>query len=307
MFETNYTRFTSSELKTWMDEGRDFLLLDVLSPYAHGHRRLPGAKNACVFEVVFGDLVRAAGAEPGHDRPIVVYGESDDTKDAECAARKLVRRGYSKVYMLADGFQGWRAKGMPVEGSEGDPPDHSPLPPEGAYTVSPEESMIEWTGRNANGRHTGTVALTGGVLRIRGARVDGEFTIDPATLKNTDLADASLAQVLIAHLLSDDFLFVDKHPLVHFAVQQADPLPTATPGAVNCRLQGELTMRGRAEPLAFPATVAPIEGGVAAEAHFDLDRTRWGLLYGSGRFFRHLGMHLVNDAVSIQLRLVCRP
>jgi hypothetical protein len=34
-------------------------------------------------------------------------------------------------------------------------------------------------------------------------------------------------------------------------------------------------------------------------AHFDFDRTRWNVIYGSSRFFEHLGMHLVFDLISI--------
>jgi len=48
------------------------------------------------------------------------------------------------------------------------------------------------------------------------------------------------------------------------------------------------------------------DGALAAEAHFDLDRTRWGVIYGSGRFFEHLGMHLVYDPISVQVRIVAR-
>ena len=43
-----------------------------------------------------------------------------------------------------------------------------------------------------------------------------------------------------------------------------------------------------------------------AEAHFDIDRTRWKVIYGSSRFFKHLGMHLVFDLISIQCRIVFR-
>jgi len=46
------------------------------------------------------------------------------------------------------------------------------------------------------------------------------------------------------------------------------------------------------------------ENGLAAEAHFDVDRTRWNIIYGSTRYFEHLGMHLVFDHISIQLRIV---
>ena len=42
------------------------------------------------------------------------------------------------------------------------------------------------------------------------------------------------------------------------------------------------------------------------ESHFDIDRTRWGITYGSPRFFERLGMHLVFDLISIQLRIVAR-
>jgi hypothetical protein len=48
------------------------------------------------------------------------------------------------------------------------------------------------------------------------------------------------------------------------------------------------------------------EGGLAIEAHFDMDRTRWGIIYGSARFFEYLGMHLVFDLISFQVRIIAR-
>jgi hypothetical protein len=51
--------------------------------------------------------------------------------------------------------------------------------------------------------------------------------------------------------------------------------------------------------------VAPLEDGVfVLEAHFDIDRTRWHVIYGSTRFFEHLGMHKVFDLLSFQIRMV---
>jgi len=46
------------------------------------------------------------------------------------------------------------------------------------------------------------------------------------------------------------------------------------------------------------------DGLIAADEHFDIDRTGWNLLYGSGKFYEKLGKHLVNDAVSLALKLV---
>jgi len=43
---------------------------------------------------------------------------------------------------------------------------------------------------------------------------------------------------------------------------------------------------------------------LVAEAHFDIDRTRWDIIYGSNRFFSHLGMHLVYDLISLQMKII---
>lgn len=47
-----------------------------------------------------------------------------------------------------------------------------------------------------------------------------------------------------------------------------------------------------------------VENELLLEAHFDIDRTRWNIIYGSSRFFEHLGMHKVFDLISLQLRIV---
>ena len=66
-----------------------------------------------------------------------------------------------------------------------------------------------------------------------------------------------------------------------------------------------MTLRGITAEIGFDATVSPVTDGVLiARAHFDLDRTRWNIIYGSARFFEHLGMHLVFDTISIELKIV---
>jgi hypothetical protein len=63
-------------------------------------------------------------------------------------------------------------------------------------------------------------------------------------------------------------------------------------------------MRGVTEELGFPAVVAAKGDALALDAHFDLDRTCWNVNYGSGKLYDDLGMHLVNDDVSLQVRLI---
>jgi hypothetical protein len=51
---------------------------------------------------------------------------------------------------------------------------------------------------------------------------------------------------------------------------------------------------------------AQADGTLKAQAAIDLDRTLWNVNYGSGKLFERLGMHLVNDLISIELFIVAR-
>ena len=75
----------------------------------------------------------------------------------------------------------------------------------------------------------------------------------------------------------------------------------------NYEVDGTLDLRGVKADLSFPATITNTDdNGLVAEAHFDIDRTRWNIIYGSTRFFENLGMHLVFDLISFQMRIVAK-
>jgi hypothetical protein len=66
-------------------------------------------------------------------------------------------------------------------------------------------------------------------------------------------------------------------------------------------------MKGVRQELPLVAEVVPQPDGLLkARVLCDLDRTRWGVLYGSGRFFEKLGMHLVSEIVTVELFLAAR-
>lgn len=138
--------------------------------------------------------------------------------------------------------------------------------------------------------------------------IGGEFTVDMNRIENFSLQGDELQPVLIAHLKSDDFFFTELFPTATYTIENAEPIEGAGIGRPNYAVKGQLILRGVKAGLDFDATANPIDGGgISAEAHFDIDRTRWGVIYGSSRFFRHLGMHLVYDLISIQVRLFANP
>jgi polyisoprenoid-binding protein YceI len=247
------------------------------------------------------------GITEDRDADIVVYGSSPRSRDAATAAEKLERAGYRRLAVLQGGIESWRASGRPLEGSRpevaSDPLTRVRLEA-GTFTLDLSQSTVGWTGRNRNSSHTGALRFKSGRLVVTDIGFTGSLTVDMASMENHNLAGDPLQPVLLAHLKSDDFFLVDHFPEAIFTISEARLREESCPTAANCDVVGELLLRGVTRSISFPATVTTSAGAVWLEAHFDLDRTAWGIIYGSSRFFEHLGMHQVFEAISIALRLV---
>ncbi len=280
------------------------MLLDVLPPEVFREGRLPGAVNACVYEVTFLDQARALAPDPR--ATIVTYCEGPSSRASADAAERLVGAGYADVHRFEGGREAWRKAGYPFEGRADGPPAEAP-PRDGEYAVDADRSLIGWVGRNPGGSHDGTLRLSGGRITVRdGAIAQGIFEIDMRSIEVADLS-GDMAGLLRRHLESEDFFAVAAHPVAQLAIIRIAPIAGATPGAPNFEVEGALTLRGVTNPVAFPATVAMRNGGeLTLEAHFDIDRTRWNVNYGSGKLYARLGMHLVHDHITLQTRVIAQ-
>lgn len=281
------------------------LLLDVRLEDDYVAAHLPQARNNCVFEVSFPD--RMAGLTPDKKTAICVYGAAEDSYEARMAAEKLSRMGYVEVLELRAGLEGWKSAGLPLEG-RGVPETDRPVPPDGWFEIDPDESRAEWMGRNLLNKHDGRIALKAGQLQfVQGELTGGQFVLDMNSITCRDLAGEPMHDVLIAHLRSDDFFDVERYPEARFVITSTERILNATPGAPNLIVRGELTLKDTTRPVEFLAAagITP-EGKPAAQCVLAIDRTLWNVLYGSGKYFRRLGGHLVNDQIEIQLRIVTR-
>ena len=296
---------STADVKAARESGRP-LILDVLPPEHFESRHIPGARNACVYEMTF--LEQMATLAPDKGVPIIAYGAGEGSLDAVTAAGKLHRAGYTDVAVLEGGLPAWVQDGNPLEGLRPDDaqPPHPVLELRAApYTVVPAESGVLWTGRNFNGRHTGTLAISEGTLLCRNDSVTGLFTLAMDSIANTDLAGTELQDVLETHLKSDDFFFVSHFPTCTVEITDMRPIPDAPATLPNYDVTAMMTLRGVAREISFQASLKPLaDGRIALMANLDMDRTRWGVLYGSARFFKYLSYHIVFDLVSIDLRVV---
>lgn len=288
---------TATELRALKDAA---VLIHVLPEehYACGH--LPGAVNACVYEMVFVD--RVAELVPDKSAAVIVYGAGGGSLDAATAAEKLGKAGYANVNVFEGGLTEWRSLGLPTEGAGA---EAEALTPDGIFEVDTSTSIVRWTGRNLFNHHHGTIKLAGGRIEVRrGVLQSARFTLDMNSIACEDLVDTGYNAMLIRHLRDDDFFAVDRFPTAEFVCERAEPLAACTPGTPNYSMHGSITLRGVSRTLSFPAVIAAADADhLTGQAQFELDRTQFGSHYGSGRLFAFLGKHVVNDHVHLHLKV----
>lgn len=294
----------TEDLRKQLESTNRPVLIDVRLEDDFKSAHIPGAISNCVYEVAFGE--RLASGVPERSWPVVVYGAISGSYEARIAAEKLSRAGYTSVFEYRDGFAAWQAAGAPV--SQGEPQPADPAISDGLHPIDAAESSVEWTGRNLLKRHHGRIGLKSGQLEfIQGQITGGRVVIDLNDIVCFDLQGTEWHDVLINHLRSDDFFDVERFPEALFVINTARNIDRASVGQPNLEISGELTLKGISAPLTIRAAagVTP-DGKAAAQAVLSFDRTRWNVLYGSGRFFHRLGMHLVNDLIDLEIKIVSK-
>ena len=159
-----------------VNQQTDTVVIDLLSAEHFAGRHIPGAENACVFQVSF--LADLAGIVPDKHRPIVVYGSSRRSRDAAVALEKMDRADYEHVSFLDGGLEAWHEAGYELAGeATGQQEDlqTTVIVPDGQYQIDVESSEVEWVGRNPNSRHFGTVDIAGGELLSKERVISGSM------------------------------------------------------------------------------------------------------------------------------------
>lgn len=170
---------------------------------------------------------------------------------------------------------------------------------EAKYSVDTTASKVEWTGKKVTGAHNGTINVKSGSVMIDGKKiVGGEFVIDMTTIKDVDLTDAEYNKKLIGHLSSDDFFSIQKFGEAKLVVKT---VKETAPG--KAEITGDLTIKGKTNPITFPAEVKWEGDKVMASGKMMIDRTKYDIKYNSGKFFQNLGDKLINDEFELSFNL----
>ena len=164
-------------------------------------------------------------------------------------------------------------------------------------------SKIAWTGYKPAGSHHGTLAIKHGELSIEGDELkSGSFVFDMNKIVNEDLTDAKMNEQLVGHLKSADFFDVAKYPEGKFTITKVEKL---NDGVSTHRISGNLELKGVSKNISFDANVTN-EGNTykATTVTFKIDRTQWGVNYGSKNIFKDLKDSFINDDMEITITIV---
>lgn len=168
-----------------------------------------------------------------------------------------------------------------------------------AFVIDTKASKVFWTGKKVTGEHTGYLSIANGTVDVENNTVVGaNLTMDMKTIVNTDLEAGEWNDKLVGHLKSDDFFSVEKFPTAQFKITS---VKKSIAGEYS--VTGEMTIKGITNEISFPAKIKVENATVVAEGTATLDRTKWNVQYGSGKFFAGLGDKMIYDDFEITFEI----
>ena len=166
------------------------------------------------------------------------------------------------------------------------------------YLVSNSESAITWEGKGVGHGHNGTVNIVAGKFEMANGLITfGKLTIDMSSLVATDVTEADKKAKLEGHLKDADFFNVAAFPAANIEIVDASNLS---------EVKANLTIKDKTNEITFPAKLELVDGAAVLTADLTIDRTKFGITYSSGNFFKDLGDKMIDDEFKIGVKLIAK-
>lgn len=165
------------------------------------------------------------------------------------------------------------------------------------YTVDADKTQVTYVGKKVTGQHTGLVKVKSGSLVFTGPELTGgEIIVDLNSMTVTDITDADTAQKFLGHMKSADFFDTAKYPDSKLVIKK-----TKMAGK-DLEVTADLTMIGQTKPVTFKVTDWKwSDKKVTGKTKVVVDRTQFGLKYGSTSFFKSLGDKAINNEFTLDI------
>jgi len=177
---------------------------------------------------------------------------------------------------------------------------------DGDYVIDTEASTVSWEAEKSfvDGYSdkgfipvsTGTVSVSAGIVS------NATVTLNTAEITATETSNTSVGvDRLTSHLRSEDFFATDEFPEAEFVITDVQAVHGSD---TQYDVTGDLTIKGETNEITFPTIIGSINGELAITGTTIINRTEWGVRYGSPSFFNDLGDSAIADDVSVTINLV---
>ena len=168
------------------------------------------------------------------------------------------------------------------------------------YFIDPEKSNVIWVGRKVSGEHhDGVINIKSGYVDIEEQSiVDGEIIMDMTSIEVVDMSDR-YNKKLEKHLKNSDFFDVELFPEAKFKIKKIHDLIMDD----NILFEGNLTIKDKTIISSIPSTILMEDNIVKSIGIVDIDRTLYGITYGSGTFFEDLTDRAIDDKFTLKFKI----
>ena len=168
------------------------------------------------------------------------------------------------------------------------------------YRIDSNKSKIYWIGRKITGQHNGTIDIKNGYVDInQGSITDGVFEIDMSSITVLDMNE-KYNKKLASHLKDPDFFDVQKFPVSTFKIKKSYKFFMID----NIIFEGDLKVKNTLIEKNIPATISVSDSVAEAIGVIDIDRTLFGITYGSNSFFDNLADRAIDNNFTLKFKIV---
>ena len=173
------------------------------------------------------------------------------------------------------------------------------------YIFDQNNSELLWRGKKVTGEHYGSVNINSGFVEIENDSImASEIVIDMKSIKVIDIISEEWNVKLENHLKDSDFFDVETFPTSVFKINNAQSISMHDWYVNGTLLYGDLIIMDVSHPVTVPMTLT-IQGKKAKAAGIiKINRTLFGIIYGSGTFFDNLADKAIDDEFYIKFNIV---
>ncbi len=166
----------------------------------------------------------------------------------------------------------------------------------GKFKVDTAFSTIKWSGSKPTGKHYGKVEIESGTIAVLNGEIHGgNIFIDMRSIQAQD-GSPEKANKLSAHLKNADFFKVTTYPRATLHILSVD----------SGIMSADLTIIDKTKTITFPATISITDTEIKGSAKFEINRTDWGIFYGSGSFSDAVKDKIIADEIQFEVTIVAK-